>query len=103
MLSLPVGLVYGENNRRGYVRRSCSVGLMDGGSIPPGSTTPGWRTTGCAACEHPQRTARAMSCLRWDVLVRRIEWFERSVQSNLYAAAEGDDIPLRLKSTQGGT
>jgi len=37
-LSLPVGLVSGENNRRGYVRRSCSVGLMDGGSIPPGST-----------------------------------------------------------------
>jgi len=31
-------VVRGENNRRGYVRRSCSVGLMDGGSIPPGST-----------------------------------------------------------------
>jgi hypothetical protein len=30
--------VRGENNRLGYVRRSCSVGLMDGGSIPPGST-----------------------------------------------------------------
>jgi hypothetical protein len=28
----------GEINRLGYVRRSCSVGLMDGGSIPPGST-----------------------------------------------------------------
>ena len=38
MLSLPVGLVRGENNRRGYVRRSWSVGLVDGGSIPPGST-----------------------------------------------------------------
>ena len=32
-------VVRGENNRRGYVRRSCSVGLMDGGSIPPGSTS----------------------------------------------------------------
>src|SRR5258708_34243104 len=31
-------VVRGENNRRGYVRRSCSVGLMDGGSIPPGYT-----------------------------------------------------------------
>ena len=37
-LSLPVGLARGENNRLGYVRRSWNVGLMDGGSIPPGST-----------------------------------------------------------------
>ena len=48
-LSLPVGLVSGENNRRGYVRRSCSVGLMDGGSIPPGSTI--WVIRG-----HPKRS-----------------------------------------------
>ena len=38
-------VVRGENNRLGYVRRSCSVGLMDGGSIPPGSTIQAAETT----------------------------------------------------------
>src|ERR1700676_4534887 len=35
------------------------------------------RTTGCAACEHPQRTARTIPCLRWNALMRRTEWFAR--------------------------
>ncbi len=32
------------------------------------------RTTGCAAREHPQRTAWTMPCIRWNVPARRTEW-----------------------------
>jgi hypothetical protein len=92
-LSLPVGLVRGENNRRGYVRRSCSVGLMDGGSIPPGSTTspasglddaafpvshrpafaPSLGRSGCDVMDHALRDRRALQLVILAGVVKRLE------------------------------
>ncbi len=45
-------------------------------------TSPG--ITGCAACEHPQRTARTIPCPRWNVPVRRTEWFARGRYTPMY-------------------
>jgi hypothetical protein len=35
-----------------------------------------------------------MHALRWDVPVRRIEWFARTV--HVYAVSMGNDMPLKL-------
>jgi hypothetical protein len=38
--------------------------------------------------------AATMHALRWDVPVRRIEWFARTV--HVYAVSMGNDMPLKL-------